>query len=652
MSSNDSLHPGTFWGEDSFRFIKTEEFKALGVEPSDIPFGTFPALKHPSYLSSRFGGNAYGFGLFEVHDRLKPEDIKLLQSIAFNNPEDVSAHCKKLNEIYKKIGLLIRFSSSGRPYYLVPVHLASNTLTHIRSKVDEIAKIVGFHRKKYFKEHHEIGLVTHQDDLIIRELSLRFTEHSFLVLDSLDKLQNLSRTLDMVILTRDLYEIILMEEFSPLSQEMLSKKRLDQYAVYVLWKLYNLLKPDGEIFVIANRYTPKTNHVKDLVFKTTQEEKNFFLFNHIFKTRKKYKPKGRLLQVNVFDFQNYLSGLYVEQEVVDNLLGGKRLKDMTLEQINELPYIDFQLSDRPFLRDQEKNWGKLLSTFFEKIFLKSLVPQPVKEDWAKRFSFTDYTPNYMIIYLGQKRPLKTTISEIKREVMESRLNGCSTDLLADYRDTFEYVIQTLKVLDKLKRGDYKDLPQIHIDRLRQPLENRSRRFSALNLVIKLITKIGRLEKLRDYLNPDKIEGSKTKVLKNLDALTLFGFSHNELKEIFYIALGHTPFGRIISGKTNEKALKPLSDLARSYDPVQGLNLLRYCLLMTMAETEAARGSKLTQEELAQLFDLYESTVRVVTNRELDWDELLDEKTSSMGGIHNKIIRKLLMMTNHFEFLDN
>ena len=652
MITTDSLPPETFWEEDSFRFIKPDEFKALGVNPADIPVGTFPALKHPSYLSSRFGGNAYGFGLFEVHDRLKPEDIRLLQSITFDNPEDMRYHYKKLNEIYKKIGLLIRFSSLGKRYYLVPVHLASNTLTHIRSKVDEITKIVGFHRKKYFKEHHDIGLVTHQDDLITHELSLRFTEHSFMVLDSLEKLRNLNQTLDLVILSRDLYEIILMEKFSPLSQEMLSKKRLDQYAVYVLWKLFNLLKPDGEIFVIAKRYTSKTNQVAKLTFKTTQEEKNFSLFNHIFKTRKKYQIKGQPLQVNIFDFQRYLSGLYVEQEVVDKLLGGKRLEDMTLEQINNLPYIDFQLSDRPFLSDQEKTWPRLLSIFFEKIFLKPLGPQSVKEDWEKRFSFTDYDPNYMIIYLGQKKSQQTTMSEVKRDVIESKLIGCSTDLLADYRDSFEYVIRTLRVLDKLRKGNYKDLPQIHIDRLRQPLENRSRRFSALNDVIKLITKIGRLEKIRDYLNPDKIEGSKTKVLENLDALTLFGFSHNELKEILYIVLGHTPFGRIISGKMNEKALKPVSDLARTYDPLQALNLLRYCLLMTMAETEAARGSELTQEELAQLFDLYELTVRVVTNRVLDWDELLDEKTSSMGGIHNKIIRKLLMMMNHFEFLDN
>jgi len=652
MDATDSLPPESFWQKDSFRFIKPDEFKGLGIDPADIPLGTSAALKHPSHLPSKFGGNAYGFGLFEVYDRLKPEDVKLIQLITFDDPEDIRNHYRELNEIYAKIGLLIRFSSLGKPYYLIPVHLASDTLTHIKSKVDEITKIVGFHRKKYFTEYHDIGLVTHEDDLIIRELSFRFKEHNFVPIDSLKKLQGLNQTLDLVILTRDLYEIILMEKFSSLSQEMPSKKRMEQYAVYMLWKLYSILKPDGEIFIISNDYTPKTNRTTKVIFKTDQEEKSFTLFTHIFKTKKKYRAKTQSLQVNIFDFQKYLSGLYVEQEVLDKLLGGKQLEDLTLEQINTLPYLNFQLADSPFLSDQEKTWSRLLSIFFEKIFLKPLVPQSVSEDWKKRFSFTEYPPNYMKIYLGQKKPLKTKLPKLMRDVTESRWAGCSPDLLPDYRDMFEYVIKTLQVLERLKDGSYKGVPEIFIDRLMQPLVNKHRRFSALNDVIRLITKIRRLEKVRDYLNPDNIEGSKTKALENLEALNFFGFSHDELREIVYIILGHSPYGRIISGKMSEKAFKPVLDMARNYDTQQAINLLRYSRLMTMAETEAARGSGLRQEQLAELFDFYESAVRVVSNRALDWFEVLDEKISSMGGIHNKVIRKVLKMMNYYEFLDN
>ncbi len=652
MDTTPSLSPKSFWQRDSFHFIKAEECEGLGIDAADIPLGTFPALKHPSHLPSKFGGNAYGFGFFEVHDRLDPEDIKLLQSITFDNVDDIRSNYQKLNEIYARIGLLIRFSSFGKPYYLIPVQLASHTLTHTKSKVDEIAKIVGFHRKKYFKENYDIGLVTHQDDLISRELSYRFKEHRFVTIDSFDKMQGLNQNLDLVILTTDLYDIILLEKFSPFSQEMPSKRNAEQYVVYTLWKLYNALKSDGEIFVISNAYTPKTNQTAEIVFKSEQEEKKFGVFTHIFKTKKKYKLKGRPLQINIFDFQKYLSSLYIEQEEIDALLGGRRLEDLSLEDINLLPYRNVALTDQFFLKDQEKSWSKLLSIHFDQIFLKPLVPPSLTEDWKGQFSSTDFVPQYMMIYLGQKKPLETTLPELMRDVEESRLLGSSLDHLAPYRNTFAYVIQTLRVLERLKNGTYSGLPEIFIDRLRQPLINRHRKFRALNDVLKLISKIKRLETVRDYLNPDHTEGPKTSVLDNLEALTFFGFKKNELKEILYIIFGHTVFGRIIAGKMSEKAFQPVLDLAQTYDTQQALNLLRFCRLMNMAETEAARGSDLPLEQFAELFDFYELAVRVVSNRDLNWYEVLDEKIASMGGIHNKVIRKVFKMMNYYEFINN
>ncbi len=652
MDTFPSLSPKLFWQKDSFHFIKTEEFEGLGIDPSDIPLGTFAALKHPSHLPSKFGGNAYGFGFFEVYDRLDPKDLNLLQSISFDNVDNISSNYRSLNEIYARIGLLTRFSSVGKPYYLIPVQLASETLTQTKSKVDEIAKIIGFHRKKYLKEYNNIGLVTHPDDLISRELSFRFKEHKFVSIDSFEKLRNMKHSLDLVILTKDLFEIILLEKFSLLSQEMPSKKHVEQYVVYALWKLYNVLKPDGEIFVISNSYTPKTNRTVEITFKTEKEEKKFALFTHIFKTRKKYVLKGAPLQINTFDFQKYLSGLYVEQEVLDKLLGGIKFDDMTLEQINCLKYLNFHLADLSVVSDQEKVWSRLLSIHFNKIFLKALLPPSLDEDWKSRFSSHGFDPKYMMIYLGQKKALKITLPDLMREVEESRLLGCSPDLLPDYRNMFSYVIATLRVLEKLKTGTYGELPEIFIDRLRQPLINKHRRFSALNDVIKLISKIKRLEMVRAYLNPDDIEGSKTKVLENLEALTFFGFSEKELKEIVYIVFGHSSFGRIITGKMSEKAFKPVLDLAQTFDTQQAINLLRFCRLMNMAETEAAMKSDLTTEHFEVLFDFYETAVRVVSNRDLDWYEVQDEKIASMGGIHNKVVRKILKMMKYYEFINN
>ena len=651
MGPSDSPPTEAFWQEDPFSFIKPEEFEALGIDVADIPPGTFAAHRHPSQLPSRFGGNAYGFGFFEVYSRLAPKEIKLLQSISFENPDEIKRQYREINEVYKNIGLLIRFSSHGRPYYLIPAHLVSNSLTDLKTKSAEISKIVEFHRRKYLKENYKIGLLIHADNLLINDLSIRFREHQFTIIDSLDKLRFQNETLDLVILTRDICEIIFMEKFIPHSSEIIFKRQLDKYAAYILGCLYRVMKQDGEIFVIANRYAAKTNQTAKITFKTPQEEKNFILFSHIFKTKKKYQTKNRSIQVNIFDFQKYLKGLYVEQEVTERLLGDRDIETMRVEEMNHLPYLNFPL-DGELAYEQEKVWPKALSIYFNKIFLKPLIPDWVKAEWEHRFSIRDYSPDYMLIYLGEKKNLEITLDDLKRDVMESQLSGCPLPLLADYKDSFDYLIRTLSVVSKIKSNSYTGLPEVFMERLRRPLEDKKRRYSALNDVIKLISKINRIEKIRSYLNPDMIEGPEIKVLKNLELLPFFGFSREELREIFLIIVGHTAMGRILSGKMNEKALKPVSDLARSYDQLQALDLLRYCRLMSMAETVASRRTELSQEQLAELFDLYESMVRIVTNREMDWDRLLDEKISSIGGIHNQIIRKILKMMNNLKFLDN
>jgi hypothetical protein len=637
---------------DVFRFIKPEAFEILGIDPADIPLGTLPALKHPAQLPSRFGGNAYGFGLFELGDRLAQDELAFLQEIRFGDALDIGQNAKRVNRILHDLGLLTRFSSLGRPYYLIPIHLVSNTLIHVKTRVEEISKIIDFHRKKYFKEQHDIGILSPPDDLISHELSVRFKEHRFFVIDSIEKLKALSQVLDMVIVTRDLHEMILLEKFAVLSRKAPAKIQLDQYATYVLWKIYGLLKPDGELFIIANHYRPKTNKTSIITFHTAEEENRFTFFTHLFKTKARYHIKNHAAEVNLFDFDQYLSGLYVEDSLVSQLLGGRRLEDMTIEEVNGLPFLSFQLHDRPYLSYQEKTWSKLLPTFFDTIYLKPLVPDEIREDRTKRFSCSAYSPACLLVYLGQKSPSPEHLDQLGLEVTESRLAGCPVGLLADYRNSFEYVISTLQVVQGLKSRKLSGLAQVLLDRLREPLESKKRRFPALNTVTRLTRKIRQLERIRPGLNPGNIEGGRTKILENLTALERFGFTHEELKELLLIVLGHSSMGRVISGKMSEKTLKPLTDFARTLDPVQGLNLIRYCRLLTMAETEASMGSELTQEQLAELFDLFESTARVMSNQDLDWDTLLDERITAMGGIHYKAVRKILKMIHHHEFLNN
>ncbi|RLC27758.1 MAG: hypothetical protein DRH56_01790, partial [Deltaproteobacteria bacterium] len=89
MDPTDSYPTKISLQEEAFNAINPSEFEALGIDLADIPEGTFAALKHPTQLQSRFGGNAYGFGLHEAFDRLPPERLKLVHSIAFDNPGEI-----------------------------------------------------------------------------------------------------------------------------------------------------------------------------------------------------------------------------------------------------------------------------------------------------------------------------------------------------------------------------------------------------------------------------------------------------------------------------------------------------------------------------------------------------------------------------------
>jgi len=651
MNSNESFVAQTPFQKDPFGFIKAEQFESLGIDPSDIPAGTFPARRHPSWLVSRFGGNAYGFGFVEAYGRLGPRDLKLVQSMAVGDSGDIRRRYKEINKIYKKAGLLIRLSSKGEPYYLIPSHLAVTSISAIAHKTEEIRRVIELHRKKCLKEAHTIGVLTHAGDPLVGELSLNLKEHEFILLDSVQKLRKLEKQLDLVVLTRDIYEIILTDQFFPAPDRRISKKELDSFSIYVLKKIYYLLESGGEFFALANLLPLRTDQWVEVTFRNLYEEKSFILFSHIFRTRKKYRGKGKSLKINAFDLQKYLNPPYVEKDIIDRLFGGRSLEDMSLEEINNLPYLNFSMKNE-LSHDQEKTWSRLFSLFFDKAFLKPICPISLRREWERRFTTDGYTPEFMLAYLGERKPLTTSLEDLEKDVESSKLSGCPLTLLAEYRDSFDYVLSTLRVVQRIKNGKYSGFPETLIDRLTESIRNRKRRYPGLNDVFRLLSKINQIEKISDYLNPLGIEGKRTRVLQNLETLSLLGFSYGELKELFLIVVGHTPMGRILSGKISEGAMKPVSDLARGYELQHALKLLRYCRLMSLAETVASKKADLTLAELIELFDLYDSTVRVVTNREIDWDQLLDEKIAAAGGMRNKAVQKILRMMNYFEFLAN
>lgn len=640
--------------EDPFGFISPEEFEDLGVDPEDVPVGTVAALRHPVQIPSRFGGNAYGLGLTEGYERLNQDELKLMLSVNTNDERSISQNYKKLNQIYKKLGLLIRFTKKGKRYYLIPLHFISSSLTDIKDKVEEIAGFIRAYTKESGGDSYNIGIFAGSANLIFQELSFIFLEHNFVPVESINKLMEIKHKLHMFILIDDIYDIIMKDRLFRPADKRLLKNQIDNYANYLLLKIYQLLTPEGRFFAVSKRYISRTDSMIKVSFRSEDEEKRFAVFTHIFKTKRRYRFNRRPIYINEFDFHSYLSGIYVEPEIINRLLGGKQISSLTLQDINKLPYLEFKIPERPFRKDQKKIWADLFKRYFEEESFSSIVPTSLKEEWEKRFNLYDYQPEYMTLYRAKKRRLPFDLSAITKEVVENRLYSSPPDLLPDYRNSFEYITSVLSVVEKIRKrqDNYKDIPKIFMDRLATPLHYRNRRFKGVNAVLNLIKKKNKIIKLIDYFNPNHIEGPHTKVTENIELLGLFGFNLDLLKELYFICLGHGSIRRIIAGKINEASLRPVIEMSNLFNIRTALNFLRYFRLMSFAEMEASKGDTIKKEEVRELFRIYDLMVRAVISNDIDWKNIVYEGADSIESVRTRVIKRLLMMMGYHQFLDN
>ena len=116
----------------SYRVVRPEEFASLGIDPRDVPVGTFVAEDHPPFLASRFGGNAYGLGVVETLDKLAASELDFLEGLEFSDSEVLRKNYRRINSIYRNLGLLMRFSRLGKRYFLIPINWVSNSLEDIK----------------------------------------------------------------------------------------------------------------------------------------------------------------------------------------------------------------------------------------------------------------------------------------------------------------------------------------------------------------------------------------------------------------------------------------------------------------------------------------------------------------------------------------
>lgn len=643
------LPKGFNHSETFFRLIDPEDYPQFGIDPQDVPMGTFASEDHPGFLPSRFGGNAYGLGLIE-QSVLTNADTEFLENIDFQDAYTLGLHAKQLNAIYQKLGLLIRFGSTGKPYFLVPINLVAHSLQEIKAKADEIEEQIIRHIWETRTERLEIGLLTAGHDLIVHELTARLSSHRIVLFESLDKLRSWRMPLDIIILPKDIFEYLLEQKLPKISRRTLSRQRLLQYAMYLAGKCYDLLESNGRFLVLAHSPLPMEDETCHVRFKTQEDLKSFLLFAHIFQTRRAYRGSSSLdaMEIHISDLHYYLGRFAFSEPHLKQLLGYHRPEELSIEEINGLPYLNLKLP-QTYIKNPEKPWRWIFEPYFTTLQLRRKSPRHHHQYWLERLEIDRELPENLLVFVGQPRQPEVDLSGLDEETRAEGMQGCSLSLVADYRNSFRFVLDVLDILIRIRDGRFLKLSELERARLTNPFRSRSENFQP---VVRLLSQIGKLEKLRDILNPDSIEGQVTPILENIPKLSLHGFSAAQLRELLLIVTGHTTMSRIVLGKLPAKTLKPITDRAREGNYQDILDLLRVCRLMSVAEIVAALGDAFTGEQAKELYRLYDDAIYVATDPGLTWEKLHDLRISAVGGVQNKAIREMLKLFNLFEFLDS
>lgn len=647
---NNSRDSGEFGRRETlFRLIDPENYPGLGIDPLDVPMGTFASEDHPGFLPSRFGGNAYGLGLIE-QTVLSRTDTDFLEKVDFQNIREVAAHAGEINALYQKLGLLIRFSHTGKLYFLIPINLLAHSLQEIKAKADEVEELVVRHIADARSERLDIGLLTGGHDLIVHELTARLSRHRISLFESVEKLGSRRSLLDIVILPKDPFEYLLEQPFPMTPKRTPSRRQLIDYATYLAGKIHAVLEPDGKLLAMAHSAGPQEDRVCRVRFKSPDDLRLFLLFSHIFKTRRTYAghSAGDEMEVHIADLHYYLNRFTPLESHVTRLLDHRNPEDLTLAEINGLPNLNHRLPRVP-LKDPELQWERIFNPFFHTESFGLKAPRQPGRHWQDRLEIDGEFPERLFVFVGRPRQPVVTLDFLDEEVRASGMQGCSLPLVPGYRNCFRFLLDVLKILARIRRHDFPKLSELELARLNSAFRSDSEKFRVLS---QLIEEIPRLEGTCRILNPGGIEGEETPVLENIPRLSLLGFTHRQLREILLVVLGHTTMSRVVFGKISSRSLKPITEGAGGGDTQETLDLIRFYRLMSMAEIVAVLGDSFTAEHAEELRRLYDDACAVATDPCLDWERLHDLRISALGGVQNKALREMMKLFNLFEFLDD
>lgn len=648
---NNNRHPEEKNPESTFQIIHPSEYASYGINPQDIPMGTYAAHDHPPFLMSRYGGNAYGFGLVE-QNKLNTDDYNFLERIDLNDRQSIIRHADRLNNIYKKLGLLMRFSNQGTRYYLIPINLVAQSVQNVRVKAEAVERVIADHARTTRSQRLDVALFTTGKDLIAHDLAARLSNHRLAILDDIQKLRTWRSSWDVAVFPRNPFEYLNGQPLPEPKESTYKKRRLFRYAGYVAGKIYDLLEPGGRVLVLADYPRCMADagdyHVE---FLSEEEFKKFLLFAHIFKTHQRYCSQSHPVSVHPLDFHFYVHHDPITFDFAQEMLRVPHPFDLSLMDIDRLPHLDHPLPF-PYRKGGVMAWEKAFAPYFDMRLVDAVTTWMPSPDWFNRLRVQEEAwPKNVGVFTGIPRALSVSRQEVEESAKKSGMMGCHVTLTASYRNSFRYVADVLRALIQIRDGRLGQVGEVERDRLINPFRRKELSDQAFLPVRQLVRQLDKLLVVEATLNPDHLEGPSTPLLENLEKLSLYGFTPAQLTEMVLIVTGHSAMSRIVLGKMPARNLKRLTDAAADAQVHTVVDKLRICRLMSVAEIAASFGHPLTSVQIDEVFRIYHDAVRVATNPQMDWDTLEDQRISEMGGVQYKALREMLKFFNLFDFLN-
>jgi len=636
-----------------YKIIDPQRYEELGIEPSDVLTGTVASEDHPAFLVSRYGGNAFGMGLFEHLGRLDKTAQALLTELDLDDRASLAANAGQINNLYKRLGLFVRCSNQGRPYYLIPLVWLSHSTAEFQDRAEEIVRQVHLYQQMKHQERPSILLLSPAESLLTAELNWRLGAFPTSSAGQVAELKDLRGGYDLVILTQDPCHFVLNK--MPPQMDRAKPRQTDLFRLcrYLSTKMYDLLSEGGRLIILAPRVPRLNGQDRPIRFLDRAKLKNFLLFSHLFKTRRRYRsPRGEgRLTASEEDLFNFLTLEAVPRRPLKRLTKGKAVEELSLTEIDRMPRLDLNLKRLPF-GDQAGLWAKLFEPFFEKKVFGPLGLKRTSASLTEGLVLSHPLPETELLFVGDKRPPAFRLAEVEAAAAKLGLSGCPLPLLAEYKDSFDYLLRVLAVLVRLKDDGFPHLPPLIRSRVRMPFDRHPNRNIFFNDVPALIRRAPKLSRLEQGFNPFRLEGARTAVLANLEKLSLMGFRIELLREIFLILVGHSTVSRITFGKLRSRSLQATTQVLRGKDQAEIVDTILAVRLMSLAEMAAIQQDDLSPAQAEELFSLTDSAIQVANDPNLDWQDLAESQIAAAGQVTNLAIRRMLKLFGLFEHLDD